>query len=134
MGVARGANGEFLQPRIQALQFGLCLPHGFVKRSLVTPVQRREVHRLDRRIQLAFSLGLSLGKRSDHRPGSEDFGPEQRGIWAAVGSFESQLAAINSGIRFRAAHAHGNQEFLPWLRAFRERNRLLHVLVRAGHK
>ena len=134
MGVARGANGEFLQPRVQALQFGLCLPHRFVKRSLVTAIQGREVHRLDRRIQLAFSLGLSLGKRRDHRPGSQDFGPEQRGIWAAGGRFEPQLAAINSGIRLRAAYAHSNQEFLPWLCALRERNRLLHVLIRAGHK
>ena len=78
--IARGANGELLQPRIQRFQLGLRPLQRRVESRLIAAVERGEINGLHPGFELRYAFGFAFRERLHHRPRRQDLFPKNAGV------------------------------------------------------
>ena len=117
MRVPDRANRELFQPWIQRLQFALRLAQRRVEACLVVLVERRKIDGFDRRVELLLRVRPTFLVRRNHRTRRQDFHSQHRRIRPASGRFNGQLSVMKLRLDLRSIDSHGDQKFLPGLRA-----------------
>src|ERR1700687_5599809 len=94
-----------------------------VEAGLIAAIERREVNRLERGIQLLLAFGLSFCIRCDDWAGRKKFRPQERRIRSRFWRLNRQLAANEFGLHVVSRdHSCRDEKFLTGLRIFGQKH------------
>src|ERR1700676_1105017 len=108
-----------LQPGLERLQLRLSLFKRRVEAWLIAFFQWREVNRLDGRVQLPLTLGLSFFIRVNHGARGKQFRAQKSWVGASARRLDREFAAKEFRLHLVACdHPRRDQKSLPGLRVF----------------